>query len=46
MYLGDGVHAATDGWHITLTVDGEHRIYLDPGVYAALVEYAGTVWPT
>lgn len=42
-YLGDGVFATFDGWHIVLTVerDGrDERVYLGPEVYQALVRYA------
>ena len=40
-YLGDSVTASDDGYHIVLKANnGEHVIYLDPSVYAALVRYA------
>jgi hypothetical protein len=44
-YLGDGVYATFDGYHIWLKT-GSHRdheataqIVLEPGVFAALVDY-------
>jgi len=42
-YLGDGVYASFDGWHIWL-VTGSHdnpdnRVALEPSVYNALVRY-------
>ncbi len=42
-YLGDGVYAVFDGWHIWLRL-GSHdnadgQIALAPEVYAALVRY-------
>lgn len=43
-YLGDGVYAVMENGMIRLTADdphGEKRIYLEPAVYMALVEYAG-----
>lgn len=42
-YLGDSVYIDTDGFYLVLTTDnGEgatSTIYLDPSVYAALVDY-------
>jgi len=41
-YIGDGVHASFDGYNIRLSTqrsDGEHVIYLEPAVFAALVDY-------
>ncbi len=42
-YLGDGVYAVFDGWHIWLRLSShdntEGQIALEPGVYAALVRY-------
>jgi hypothetical protein len=41
-YLGDGVTASFDGYHIVLKTERQHgteTIYLDPGVFAALVRY-------
>lgn len=44
MYLGDGVYAEYDGWHIILTTEyGEritNRICLDPTVVEALRVYS------
>ena len=44
-YLGDAVEASTDSGYIILeTADANHqRIYLDIGVYRALVEYAESI---
>lgn len=42
-YLGDGVSADSDGLHIVLTADGTRRVYLDPGVFAALLRYADRI---
>lgn len=45
--LGDGVHAEFVGGMIRLTVQrpsGKHEIYLEPGVYKALVEFAEKCW--
>jgi hypothetical protein len=49
-YLGDGVHASFDGYHIWLRVAGPNagdvaRVALDPTVFAALVRYEREVWP-
>ncbi len=42
-YLGDGVYAVFDGYHIWLRLSAhdntEGQIALEPGVYAALVRY-------
>jgi hypothetical protein len=44
-YLGDGVYASFDGYHLWLTTgsheerDASNRIALEPSVYAALVRY-------
>ena len=45
-YLGDGVYASYDGFHIVLTAERENRteyIYLDPYVYDALMKYVERV---
>lgn len=46
-YLGDGLYASFDGFHIWLHV-GDHRkpgvAALQPAVYAALRQYAAKVW--
>jgi hypothetical protein len=43
-YLGDGVYASHDTWHIVLSVQSyaatENVIYLDPDVWRALKAYA------
>ena len=41
-YLGDGVYATTDGYHIWLDTRAQepvHRIALEPEVFNALVAY-------
>ncbi len=41
-YLGDGVYASTDGWHIILTGNAggnQNVIYLEPAVLEALKKY-------
>lgn len=38
-YIGDGVYASFDGYHVILTADrrdGKHVIYLDPQVLRSL----------
>jgi hypothetical protein len=43
VYLGDGVYASWDGYHIWLTTERDHgweRIALDSQVFSALTEYA------
>jgi hypothetical protein len=43
VYLGDGVYANTDGYHVTITTENgistTNTIHLDPEVMAALVSY-------
>ncbi len=43
VYLGDGVYAQYDGFHIVLTaengISATDRIYFDPEVSKAFVEY-------
>lgn len=43
VYLGDGVTATSDGFHLVLTADGTKTVYLDPGVFRALLRYAASV---
>ena len=42
-YLGDGLYADFDGYHIVLTaengVETTNTVYLDPAVFDALVAY-------
>ena len=41
-YLGDGVYASFDGYHIILDLRGQDsttRIALEPPVFAALLDY-------
>ena len=44
-YLGDGVYASHDGYHIVLETR-TMRIYLDQRVYGALVDFARRVYPS
>ncbi len=47
MYLGDGVYASFDGWHVVLDLRGQDsttRIAMEPEVYDALVRYAHVCW--
>ena len=41
-YLGDGVYASFDGWHINLAVNHHenHAVALEPSVLEALNAYA------
>jgi hypothetical protein len=46
-YIGDGVYASFDGWHIWLEVereDGTHKIALEPEVFSELVRYFKDAW--
>lgn len=43
-YLGDGVYATFDGYHIWLSTQEGHRIAVEPAVYMALKAYAQKVW--
>lgn len=46
-YIGDGVYASFDGYHIWLRAPreaGDHFIALEPSVYSALMRYADTVF--
>jgi hypothetical protein len=41
-YLGDGLYASFDGWHIVLRAprqEGDHIVALEPEVFASLVTY-------
>jgi hypothetical protein len=46
-YLGDGVFADFDGYQIVLTAENgievTNRVYLEPAVFAALVQYQATL---
>lgn len=46
-YLGDGVYASFDGYHIVLDLraQGPDRIALDPSVFRALQLFANNCWP-
>jgi hypothetical protein len=46
-YLGDGLYVSSDGWWIRLRAsraDGDHEIFIEPLMWAPLVEYARKVW--
>jgi hypothetical protein len=43
VYLGDGVAASTDGFHLVLTADGTKTVWLDPSVFRALLRYAASI---
>jgi len=47
MYLGDGVYASFDGYHIVLKInsikDPTDTVYLEPTVLIALVRYAKSI---
>lgn len=41
-YLGDGLYATYDGYHVTLRaprITGDHYVYLDPETWAALQQF-------
>jgi hypothetical protein len=43
-YIGDGLYASFDGWQIRLRAwrgSEDHEVFLEPGVWASLVEYVG-----
>jgi hypothetical protein len=45
-YIGDGVYADFDGYHVVLTTErenGVHLIYLDPDVVRELARYVADV---
>lgn len=46
-YLGDGVYAHHDGWHVVLTVENgmgpTETICLEPEVLAALARYVASL---
>jgi len=45
-YLGDGLYASFDGYQIKLRAPrefGDHEVYLEPPVYAALIEYVHSI---
>lgn len=49
-YLGDGVYASDDGYHIILTTENgistTNTIAIEDHVWNALMRYANRVWPT
>lgn len=45
-YLGDGLYASFDGWQICLRAPregGDHEVWLEPAVWASLVEYVASL---
>lgn len=45
-YLGDGLYASYDGWQICLRAprdDGDHFVYLEPGVVTSLERFIAEV---
>jgi hypothetical protein len=41
-YLGDGLYASFDGYHVTLRAtrsDGDHWVALEPGVFDELLQF-------
>lgn len=48
VYLGDGLYASYDGYHIILQSSDGIRVLdevaLEPAVYQALTEYAKAIW--
>lgn len=41
-YLGDGLYASFDGWHIVLRApraEGDHTVYLEPAVLTEFLAY-------
>jgi hypothetical protein len=52
MYLGDGLYATFDGYHIKLMANGDgvhtpasDTVALEPGVYDSLVEWVNLGYP-
>jgi hypothetical protein len=47
-YLGDGVYAEFDGFHIVLTtengIETTNKIFLEDSVMLALVQYSNRIW--
>lgn len=46
IYLGDGLYASFDGYHIILRAprDGmDHYVYMEPSVYDALGDYVNAL---
>jgi len=47
-YLGDGLYASHDGYHIKLRaphIEGDMFVYLDPDVYLAFTAYVQSLVP-
>jgi len=45
-YLGDGVYASFDGYHINLAINhhSNHAVALEPEVIEALIRYSNYIW--
>lgn len=43
-YMGDGVYAYFDGYHLWLTTQEGMRIALEPEVYQAVLAYGAHIW--
>lgn len=47
IYLGDGLYASFDGYHINLRAPrelGDHHVSLEPEVYESLIEYRNKIY--
>ena len=45
-YLGDGLYASFDGWHLHLRAprkDGDHFVGLEPKVFQKFIKYANRI---
>ncbi len=45
-YVGDGVYASNDGWHVILETErenGTNQIYLEPEMLSLVMEYAKSI---
>lgn len=46
-YIGDGLYASFDGWHVVLRAPregGDHFVALEPPVFKQLCEYFKEAW--
>lgn len=46
-FIGDGVYVSFNGWQIRLRAPrehGDHVVFIEPRMWANLVEYAQKVW--
>lgn len=47
-YIGDGVYAAFDGYHVWLRAERDgrlHEVAIEPAVWGALKRYVGALQP-